>query len=341
MFKDKFYLQFSATLFLSGTIFFSGCFSVKTKVEKPVLPKLETATQAQLKDEINRFARINSMRAKMDLKFEDNSFAELGVAEQYRSADGEIVVQRPANILLKIQVPFVKSDIVQMTSDGTHFRVAVIEDGAGGKFRNFVLGTNNADYSKLQEAVGVMNVADDREREIRKNAKAFSNLRPQHFTEAILMNPVDGEKLYVQSEFFQEEFDPMARKKSPIARIMRGYYLLDELVKNADGSLSLSRRFWFDRVGLIRLARQQIYDVQGNLDSDITYGKEARFTENGEYSLPLRIEVIRPKEKYKMSLTHQTPEAVSVGKTYNADVFILQNRWNLPEVDLDKKIQGR
>jgi hypothetical protein len=61
-------------------------------------------------------------------------------------------------------------------------------------------------------------------------------------------------------------------------------------------------------------------------------------TETGEYNgLPLRIEVTRPKEKYKMSLTYQSPESVTIGKTYTADIFVLENRWNLPEVDLDKK----
>ncbi len=63
-------------------------------------------------------------------------------------------------------------------------------------------------------------------------------------------------------------------------------------------------------------------------------------TETGEYNnLPLRVEVTRPKEKYKMSLTYQSPEAVSIGKSYKEEVFVLENRWNLPEVDLDKKLE--
>ena len=71
-------------------------------------------------NEVNRFARVSSMRAKMYLKFEDNSFAEFGSKEVYRQADGEVVVQRPANILMKVQVPVIKSDVAQMTSDGTY-----------------------------------------------------------------------------------------------------------------------------------------------------------------------------------------------------------------------------
>jgi hypothetical protein len=286
-------------------------------------------------------AKVNSLRAKMDLRFEDNSFAELGIAEQYRSADGEIVVQRPSNISLRVQVPLIKTDIVQMTSDGEKFRVAILEDGAGGKYKRFVSGSNNADYTKLQEQVSRMDLNGNGD-EIRKNVNAFSNLRPQHFTEALLVRPTDQNHLYVQSENFQDEVDTSTRKKSPTARVVRGYYILDEFGKNGDGGLRILRRFWFDRVGGIRLARQQVFDAQGTLESDIVYGNEGNLSDNAEYrNLPLRIEVTRPKERYKMSLTYQTPETVSIGKPYNREVFVLENRWNLPEVDLDKRVSAQ
>ncbi len=289
-------------------------------------------------EQINNFAKVNSMRAKMDLKFEDNSYAELGIAEKYKTAPGEVVVQRPANIFLKIQIPIVNSDIVQMTSDGAKFRVAILQDNSGGKFKKFVVGTNNADYSSLQTEVSQMDLDD---KKFKQNVNAFSNLRPQHFTDAMLMRPVDTNAFsYSNSTILEEEKTPDVAKKSPLKNVLRGYYLLDELRKNEDGSLTVSRRFWFDRVGTVRLARQQIFDAEGEIESDITYGKAGSLGETGEYgNLPLRIEVTRPKEKYKMSLTYQSPESVSIGKTYNAEVFVLENRWNLEEVDLDKKLQ--
>ena len=50
----------------------------------------------------------------------------------------------------------------------------------------------------------------------------------------------------------------------------------------------ISRRFWFDRVGGIRLARQQIFDAKGEIESDIVYGAEGNLTDTGEYNnLPL------------------------------------------------------
>lgn len=322
-----------AALFAVG----AGCNVVKKEGKTPTLLKTENASREQLIAEINRFAAVSSLRAKMDLKFEDNSFAQFGSKEIYRSADGEIVVQRPAKIYLKVQVPIIKSDVAQMTSDGDKFRVAILQDGGSGKYRKFVIGSNNADYSKLQQSL-------DRENgevagEIKKNVSAFANLRPQHFTDAMLVQPTDSSRVYTQTTIFQIEEDETQPAKSPLRRVLRGYYLLDEYERSAEGGLSIKRRFWFDRVGGIRLARQQIFDTTGEIESDITYGREGDLTATGEYKrLPLEIIVTRPKEKYSMRLTYQSPQSVTIGKTYPPTAFVLENSWDLEVVDLDKKM---
>ena len=322
----------------AGVLFSSGCNFVKTKDKTATLLKTEVATQAELINEVNRFARVGSMRAKMDLKFEDNSFAQFGSKEVYRSADGEVVVQRPASIYLKVQIPIVKSDVAQMTSDGTQFRVAILQDGGNGKYKKFVKGTNEADYSKLQRDLNASGggMSDD----LKQNVNAFANLRPQHFTDAVLVRPTDGEHLYAQSSTYQIEEEESQPKKSPLRKVNRGYYLLDEFRRGDGGELKITRRFWFDRVGGIRLARQQIFDRNGEIESDITYGREGSLTETGEYArLPLQILVTRPQEKYSMRLTYQSPEAVTIGKAYKESVFVLENTWGLEEVDLDKRLQ--
>lgn len=330
---SKFYLL----LFLPLVIFLSGCISPKDSVERAKLLKVEDSSQSELIGTVNRFAKMNSMRAKMYLKFEDNSYAEVGLAEKYKTADGEVVVQRPANILLKVQLPIIKSDIAQMTSDGEKFRVAILNDGGSGKYKKFVLGTNDADYTPLQQEVERIN---GDAQALKQNVNAFSNLRPQHFTDAILVRPIDNEQFdYLTTTITQEEYDVVAKKNSPLKWVLRGYYLLDEIRKNENGDLVISRRFWFDRVGTIRLARQQIFDAKGEIESDIVYGKEGNLSATGEYNqLPLQIVVTRPKEKYKMSLTYQSPESVSIGKTYPEKAFVLENTWGLEEIDLDKKL---
>lgn len=316
----------------------SACNIVKQESRTPRLVKTEEATQADLMKEVNRFARVGSMRAKMYLKFEDNSFAEFGSKEVYRSADGEVVVQRPGNILLKVQVPVIKSDVAQMTSDGTTFRVAILQDGGSGKYKKFVKGTNSADYSKLTKTLNSTSL--DNGTAIKESVNAFANLRPQHFTDAMLVRPTTADRVYTHSAIFQVEEDPAQPKKSPLRNIMRGYYLLDEYVKLEDGGLQIERRFWFDRVGGIRLARQQIFDAAGEIESDIIYGKEGKLTAGTDFTnLPLEIQVTRPKEKYSMKLTYQTPESVEIGDSYPAKAFVLNNTWNLEEVDLDKKLR--
>jgi len=319
-------------------LFSTGCNIVKTDQKTARLLKTEDATQGELINEINRFARVTSVRAKMNLKFEDNSFAEFGSKEVYRSADGDVVVQRPGKILLKVQVPVLKTDVAQMTSDGVSFRVAILQDGGSGKYKKFVMGTNSADYSKLSKNLRSSEL--DNGQAIKESVNAFANLRPQHFTDAMLVRPVDAANVYISSTIFQIEEDGQQPKKSPLRTVMRGYYLLDELIKQPDGSLKIGRRFWFDRVGGIRLARQQVFDQTGEIESDIVYGKEGKLTETADYTnLPLEIQVTRPKEKYSMKLTYQTPEAVEIGETYKDSAFVLKNSWNLEEVDLDSKLR--
>lgn len=330
-------------LLLSFLAVTGGCsiFKPSEKHQSPTLLKTENATQEQLIEKVNNLAQVNSMYAKMDLKLEDNSYAELGIAEKYKTADGVVVVQRPANIQLKVQVPFIKTDVAQMTSDGEKFRVAILEDGGSGKYKNFVIGTNNADYSILQKEIANKIDENGNSKELKQNVNVFANLRPQHFTDAILVKAIDETNhLYIQSTILQQEENLDVGKKSPLRRVLRGYYLLDEVHKNPDGTLSITRRFWFDRVGSVRIARQQIFDDEGEIESDIVYGQEGSLTDTGEYNnLPLRIELTRPKEKYKMRLTYQSPADVSIGKTYPQEAFVLENRWNLTEIDLDQKLR--
>lgn len=336
--KGRHFTSYILLLVAASVSFATGCNIVKKESGTPTLLKTERATQAELMSEVNRFAAVKSMRAKMDLKFEDNSFAQFGSKEVYRSADGEVVVQRPASIYLKVQVPVIKTDVAQMTSDGAKFRVAILQDGGSGKYKKFLMGTNNADYSKLQRDLNESN--GETSGEIKQNVNAFANLRPQHFTDAMLVRPTDEKYLYAQSSTYQIEEDVTQKKKSPLRVVNRGYYLLDEFLRGDNGELKIVRRFWFDRVGGIRLARQQIFDAKGEIESDILYGREGKLTETNDYQrLPLQILVTRPQEKYSMRLTYQTPEAVTIGRTYPATAFTLQNSWNLEEVDLDKKLQ--
>ncbi len=332
-------LQILPLIVLLLSVFLAaGCITPKSKQKAATLLKASDATQTELENQVDYLAKMNSMRARMDLKFEDNSFAEFGSSDVYRSADGDIVVQRPASIRMKVEVPVLGTDVAQMTSDGKSFRVAILQDGGSGKNKKFVLGTNSADYSVLQDRVSEI-VKDDQKR-TRSSVNAFANLRPQHFTDALLVQPIDKiNHVYVTSAVQLEEVDfKLYKKKDPLGWVLRGYYLLDEYAKNPDGNMRITRRFWFDRVGGALLARQQLFDSVGEIESDITYGRRGSVGDDSAMNLPLEVQVTRPKEKYKMTLKYKAPTTVKIGKEFPVAAFVLENEWNLEVLDLDKKL---
>ena len=317
---------------VSVLLFASGCglFGAKRKISVPqLLTPIVKAEKNQLIQEVNRLSTVKSIHGKVEIQFEDTSFASSGIADQYRLVDGNITLQRPGQIYLVIQFTFV--DIAQMASDGEHFSVAVLK--GDDKYRRFVKGTNSANYQRLE--TNGTDPKTNKEKTEKQTVSALSNLRPQHFTDAFMIRPIEPNNslTYVQSEFFNEESDirPQAKKG---ARVMRGYYLLEEF-SNAGGDTKLLRRLWFDRVNGIRLARVQSYNDEGVLITDVSYFNEMVLGSNTTASLPSRIEMTRPQDQYKLSISYQDSASVELNRDYPAKAFVLENKWGLKELDLD------
>jgi hypothetical protein len=313
-----------------------GLFGAKKQIQVPqrLTPVLE-ADRNRLIQEVNRLSTVTSIHGKVDIQFEDTSFATSGIADQYRLVDGDITLERPGKIYLIIQFAFV--DIAQMSSDGEQFRVAVLK--GDDRYKRFVKGTNNAVYKKLEEtttATATPASAKNQKKAEKETVNALSNLRPQHLTDAFMIRPIDpnGSLSYAQSEFFLEE--PDARRGAQKgARVMRSYYVLDEFSSASGGQAKLLRRLWFDRVSGIRLARIQSFDDAGSLVTDVSYFNEKQLGAGPTASLPSRIEITRPQDQYKLSITYQDASSVELDRKWGQKPFMLENKWGLPEVDLD------
>ena len=308
-----------------------GLFGAKRKITVPqLLTPLADANKDRLIQEVNRLSTVKSIHGKVDIQFEDTSFASSGVADQYRLVDGTITLQRPGKIYLVIQFTFV--DIAQMASDGERFSVAVLK--GADKYKRCVKGTNNANYPKL-DTNGTTSTANNEKQKETETVSALSNLRPQHLTDAFMIRPIESNNslIYAQSQFFNEEAD-IRRQAKKGARIMRGYYLLEEFSMDG-GDAKLLRRFWFDRVSGIRLARVQTYDDRGALITDVSYFNERTLGSSTTASLPSRIEITRPQDQYKLSISYQDSASVELNREYGPKAFVLENKWQLPEVDLD------
>ena len=313
----------------------SGCglFGAKKKITVPqLLTPLTDANKARLIQEVNRLSTVKSIHGKVDIQFEDTSFASSGIADQYRLVDGDITLQRPGKIYLVIQFTFV--DIAQMASDGEHFSVAVLKGDE--KYKRFVKGTNSAVYAKLDTEANHTAAQNDQQKTEKQTVSALSNLRPQHLTDAFMIRPIETNDgfVYVQSQFFQEEANVQRQSKKG-DRVMRGYYLLEEFSQPQGSDAKLLRRFWFDRVSGIRLARVQTYDENGALITDVSYSNEKALGSGTTASLPSKIEITRPQDQYKLNITYQDAASVELNREYGPKAFVLENKWQLPEVDLD------
>ncbi|MER3428328.1 MAG: hypothetical protein C4334_09535 [Pyrinomonas sp.] len=325
----------------------SGCGNLPgVKRRVPVAPLLTPLIEGEtelLIAEVNKLAAVQSLRGKIDIQFLDTSFAECGVAEKYRTADGTVILERPGKIYLAIQAPFIGTSVAEMTSDGERFRVAVLQGDE--RYRRFVKGTNAAEYERLKINGMPQNCAEngkrDDEMNVKRTVSALSGLRPQHFTDALLIRPIQPgtSLLYARSEAFEDEPDPRPGAKKN-ARVVRGYYILDELESQEAGRARVVRRFWFDRYGALRLARMQTFDGRGQIVTDVRYRDPKPFGEQGRYVLPSRIQLTRPQDRYSIEVVYQAPEAVVLDRQYDPMLFVLQNKWQLPEVDLDARDQS-
>jgi hypothetical protein len=79
----------------------------------------------------------------------------------------------------------------------------------------------------------------------------------------------------------------------------------------------------------------QTFDNQGRLITDVSYYNEKTLGSSATASLPSRIEITRPQDQYKLSISYQDSTAVELNRDYNPKAFTLENKWQLPEVDLD------
>ncbi len=322
----------------------SGCSRfVKRDVAVPsLLSPLVEADTNQLLEEVNRLAQVRSLRGKIDVQFLDNSFAKCGIAERYRTAEGDVILERPGHVYLVIQAPFVGTKIAEMASDGERFQVAVYQGDE--KYRRFVRGTNSANYKRLEGSAALDADCDENGKKKTAMAQqrqvgALSGLRPQHFTDALLVPAVaasNANLIYAKSEAFVEELDERPRAKRG-ARVVRGFYVLDELQSEGEARARLLRRLWFDRFGGIRLARLQNFDERGQLITDVVYRNSQKFGEEGNYTLPASIELTRPQDRYSLRVTYQMPGEVRVDRDWPPETFTLENKTSLQEVDLDKE----
>ncbi len=287
------------------------------------IPKLLTPlAEAKFDDltkQLKQFTDLQSLRSsQVYIKFVDAQ-----ASEKWPEADAILALQRPDKIRLLIQAPTIKTKIADMASESNHFRVAIFSGG----YRRFLIGTNDADYSHWKARLGDA------------GKQALASARPFHFTDALMMRPLTlGDQRFVFGieEALVEEPDTRQGAKKG-ARVLRSFYVVSELEASPESPSPsrVRRRFWFDRANGARFARQQIFDQQGQLATEVQYSGYRKLNPDSPVEWPSVIWVNRPHEGYSARLTFNE-EKFEVNADLPATTFTLENIDKLPETDLDK-----
>ena len=129
----------------------------------------------------------------------------------------------------------------------------------------------------------------------------LENLRPQHFLDALLVRPVD----VAQDKVFLENFTDEDN----------AFYIL-HTIHEENGKLALMRTIWFSRLDL-ELARQIIFDPEGNILTDARYSQWHSYD---NVAFPKHIEINRPRDEYGVVLDIVK---MDINKGVSDDKFVL------------------
>lgn len=309
---------------LALAILSASCASLVIKKDETIPKLLTPMAEAKFDDLIKQlrpFTELQSLRtSQVYLRFLD---AEM--SKQYPEAEAIMFLQRPDKVRLIIQAPLVKTTYADMVSENNRFRVAIYNPS---EYRRFLLGTNDADYSVWKAKLG------------KDKRSALAEARPFHFTEALMMRPLglsDSRFAYGIEEALVEEPDIRQGAKRG-ARVMRSFYVISELElpSSGQGSSRVRRRFWFDRTNGARFARQQVFDNQGALATDVSYLNYAKLIEDRPDLWPSVIWVNRPHDSYSARLTFNEGKFAVDPTDLAPATFTLENKDGLRVIDLDK-----
>jgi hypothetical protein len=141
---------------------------------------------------------------------------------------------------------------------------------------------------------------------VQPSQNKLENLRPTHFLDALIVRPVEkgADKLLLEN--LTDEDDAS--------------YILHIVREPSAGELRLIRTVWFSRLDLT-LARQLIYDAEGNILTDARYS-EWRAWDNVRF--PKHIEINRPRDEYGVVIDIVK---MDINKGVSDDKFVL----NQPE----------
>ena len=250
------------------------------------------ATADELVDRLDGWeGKIQALTATVDFEPTAGSVYS-GVIKEYHDVKGFILLKRPEFIRVIGQAPVVRTTIFDMVSDGKTFSLNIPPKN------KFVTGPNAL---------------------TRPAKNALENMRPQHFSEALLVPPVEPSR----DRYSFEEAEEANHK----------YYVLAEFEVGKTQPMIPARKIWFDRSDL-QVARLQEFDETGAMTEDVHYSAYQDFQ---GIPYPSQVQISRPVDDYAVTVTIQK---ATFNEELSADKFELTKPPTAELVDLGKSEAG-
>lgn len=260
-----------AAFSLGLPVLLAGCSLLPSTRHLPV-PKapatVQNATPEELVANLNKsWDALNTITAKVNILASITKPKEGSVTTE-PAFTANILLSKPGMLRVYARVPVLGTEMFDMASDGKNFTLYV---------------PSRKEAVKGSDAL------------TKKSANEFENMRPAFFYDAMAVRGLSPDDLYSVTADSETIEDPQKKHL-----LTKSEYLLSIMRTLPDSrQLKPVRVVTFDRSDL-KPYQQDIYDAEGNLETQVFYGSYSDF--NGiEY--PGTITIKRPLESYQIVLT--------------------------------------
>ncbi|HME56882.1 MAG TPA: DUF4292 domain-containing protein [Terracidiphilus sp.] len=262
----------------------SGCLFTTRKLPIPKAPEIvNTVTPDELVAQLNgRWDKLQSLNATVEIQASTLKSKE-GLARDYTTIRGLILMRKPEMLRVYGRVPVVGTRMFDMTSDGKSFMLFIPSKNKAVKGANALK---------------------------KKSDNQIENMRPGFFFDAMVVRGLGPDDLYgvvMDSETVEDE----ARKH--LYNIPE-YILSISRSKPKSQQLTTVRVVVFHRDDMLPY-EQDLYDSEGNLETQVTYSDYKDFD---SVKYPSTITIKRPLEEYQLVLT---VESMQQNMTLTDDQF--------------------
>jgi hypothetical protein len=253
----------------------AGCLSHTRKLEQPKLAGVAKNAEAeQLVEAINqRYDQVNNLTATVDFAASVGG-AHKGQETDYTSIRGYIIFQKPKMLRVLGLVPVLHTHAFDLASNGETFTLLMPTRSRA------IIGSNS-----------VTNPA----------ASPLENMRPEFFLDAVLIHSIPSDRIVSLTNSSTQTMDPRTKQLIETPQ----YELTVLNPGQAGGPPGMARVYQaqrvikFSRVDLLP-TEQDIYDKDGDLETQVLYGKYQTYS---GIQFPSTITINRTLQEYRIGLT--------------------------------------